>query len=110
MKKENHSKVKKYLGISIIILLSICFFAFIVAFGWIAGIIWLTFFRKKLNTSPGKQKKYTLAISAASVLSLFIFIYAIATAPPSPTMLVLYSEIEGEMLEINIYYTITLQY
>ncbi len=110
MKKENHSKVKKYLGISIIILLSICFFAFIVAFGWIAGIIWLTFFRKKLNTSPGKQKKYTLAISAASVLSLFIFIYAIATAPPSPTMLVLYSEIEGEMLEINSDYTITLQY
>lgn len=110
MEKGKSSKVKKYLGASIIILLSICFFAFIVAFGWIAGIIWLIFFRKKLNTSPGKQKKYTIGISAASVLSLFIFIYAMATAPPSPTMLVLSSDVEGETLEINNDYTLTVQY
>lgn len=110
MKKENHSKVKKYLGTSIIILLSICFFAFIVLLGWIAGIVWLIFFRKRMNTDPKKQKNYTIGISAASALSLLIFIYSMATALPSPTLLALSSNVEGQTLEINSDYIINLQY
>lgn len=30
--------------------------ALLASFGWIAGIIWLIFFRKKLNDNPKKQK------------------------------------------------------
>ena len=32
----------------------------IIAFGWMAGVIWLLFFRKKLNYNPEKQKKTTI--------------------------------------------------
>jgi hypothetical protein len=42
--------------------------------GWIAGIIWFIFFRKKLNNDTQKQKKYTIIIAILSVLSFFIML------------------------------------
>ena len=47
-------------------------FGVLVIFGWIPGVIWLIFFRKK--TAPEKRKKYTIIISIASVLSFFIML------------------------------------
>lgn len=64
--------------IGIIILLPL-----LLAFGWIIGIVWLLFFRKKLAEDPDKQKKYTIIVSILSAISLLIMIYAIATPSES---------------------------
>ena len=49
----------------------------VLAFGWIAGIIWLVFSRKKLDAQPAKQKKMTIAISIGSIASFIIMVAAI---------------------------------
>lgn len=109
-KQGSSSKKGSCLIGCLIILAVIIMISFIIAFGWIAGAIWLIFFRKRLNADPKKQKKYTIGVSIASVLSLLFFIYALVTAPPSPTSLVLSSPMNGQNLEINSDYTIDVQY
>lgn len=109
-KQGSSSKKGSCLIKSLIILAIIIMFSFIIVFGWIAGIIWLIFFRKRINADPQKQKKYTIGVSIASALSLLFFIYALLTAPPSPTSLVLSSPMNGQNLEINSNYTIDIQY
>ena len=109
-KQGSSSKKGSCLIGCLIILAVIIMISFIIAFGWIAGAIWLIFFRKRLNADPKKQKKYTIGVSIASVLSLLFFIYALVTAPPSPTSLVLSSPMNGQDLEINSDYTIDVQY
>lgn len=94
----------------LIILAVICLFPIVLGFGWIAGAIWMIFFRKKLSSDTNKQKKYTIGVSIASILSLFIFISAMVTAPPSPTSLSLSSPMDGQTLEIDNDYTINVQY
>lgn len=86
----------------------LCLLGLLIMFGWIAGLIWILFFRKK--TAPDKQKKYTIAISGLSILSFIFFIYGILFAPPSPTALTLVSTVDGTTLEIDTDYIITVQY
>lgn len=57
----------------------LCLLSILLAFGWLAGIIWLLFFRKKLNDEPEKQKKQTIIISSLSVLSLIFFIFGMGS-------------------------------
>ena len=57
----------------------LCILGVILALGWIAGIIWLLFFRKKLDDAPKKQKKQTIIVSSLSVLSLSFFIFGIGS-------------------------------
>lgn len=109
-KQGSSSKKGSCLIKCLIILAVIIMFSFIIAFGWIAGVIWLIFFRKRMNADSKKQKKYTIGVSIASALSLLFFVYAIVTAPPSPTSLVLSSPMNGQNLEINSDYTIDVQY
>lgn len=80
------------------------------AFGWIAGIVWLIFFRKKLNEVPAKQRKYTIGVSIASCVSFLFFIYSVIFAPPSPTSLILTSTVEEQELDVNNDYIITVQH
>lgn len=60
------------------------FLPLIVCFGWILGIIWLVFLRKKLNDEPEKQKKYTIAVSILSVISLLLMISGFNPSSDSP--------------------------
>jgi hypothetical protein len=46
----------------------------LIPLGWLVGIIWFIFFRKKFNDNPIKQKKYTIIIAILSVLSFFIML------------------------------------
>ncbi len=108
MKKEK--KKDSCLITSLIIIAIICALPFVLLLGWIAGIVWLIAFRKRMGTDPKKQKKYTIGISAASALSLLIFVYSMATAPPTLTSLTLSSSAENLVLEINTDYDIHLQY
>ncbi len=57
----------------------LCILSILLAFGWIAGVIWLLFFRKKLKDDPGKQKKQTIIVSSLSVLSLIFFIFGMGS-------------------------------
>lgn len=109
-KQGSSSKKGSCLIKCLIILAIIIMFSFIIAFGWIAGAVWLIFFRKRMNADSQKQKKYTIGVSIASTLSLLFFVYAIVTAPPSPTSLVLSSPMGGQNLEIDSDYTIDVQY
>lgn len=61
----------------------LCLISIFLAFGWIAGIIWLLFFRRKLNNDPVKQRKWTIIVSIFSVLSLIFFIYSMFYDNPS---------------------------
>lgn len=85
-------------------------FPIILGFGWIAGIVWLLFFRSKMNHNPIKQKKYTINITIASAVSFILFIYSVVLAPPTPTSLSLVSEFEGQLLEVNRDYNMNLEY
>ncbi|MCI6812627.1 MAG: hypothetical protein MR922_09510 [Lachnospiraceae bacterium] len=95
------------IGISI---LALIFSPFILLLGWIIGVIWLLFFRKKLSDKPEKMKKWTVCISSASALSFFIFIYIVQSSAPLPTELVLSPAIEVQELEVNTDYAINLSY
>ena len=57
----------------------LCITSILLTLGWIAGIIWLLFFRKKLDDDPQKQKKQTIIVSSLSVLSLVFFIFGIGS-------------------------------
>lgn len=82
----------------------------ILGYGWIVGLIWLIFFRKKMADNPKKQQGFTIGVSIASVISFLIFIYSVVLAPPSPTALTLISTVEGTELDINTDYQLSLQY
>lgn len=92
----------KILGIIILIPL-------LIAFGWIAGAIWLLFFRKKLNDNPEKQKKMTIIVSILSALSLIIMIFSLATYKPLKSIEIS-SDMSGQELEINQDYIINVTY
>lgn len=55
-------------------------------FGWIAGIIWFIFFRKKLDDDPKKQTLYTIVIAILSALSLLFMIGSIGASNEPPTV------------------------
>ena len=82
-------------------------FPLVIMFGWLAGIVWLVFFRKKMADNPGKQMKYTIGISAISLFSFFIMCYALVTAPPPVDEIVISSDMEGHVLDPDIDYIIT---
>lgn len=72
-------------------------------FGWIAGIVWFIFFRKKLNDDPQKQKKYTIIIAILSVLSFFIMLGSVNSSPedeniPTNTESEINTEIDSETI------------
>lgn len=92
----------KILGIIILIPL-------LIAFGWIAGVIWLLFFRKKLNDDPEKQKKTTIIVSVLSALSLIIMIISLVTNKPLKSIEIS-SDVSGQELEIDQDYIIDLSY
>jgi len=104
--QNNHKGLITCLKIFAVIFL----FVFILLLGWIAGIIWLIFFRKNMASDPDKQKKYTIGISIASALSFIFFIYTVITAPPSPTSLVLSTTSEHQILDIDSDYIINIEY
>ncbi|MBO5209873.1 MAG: hypothetical protein J6B68_11135 [Lachnospiraceae bacterium] len=84
-----------------------CLLGVFLVFGWIAGLIWLIFFRKK--TAPEKQKRNTILISTASIFSFIFFLYGMFFAPPTPTELTISCQEESE-LDIDTDYIITLDY
>lgn len=90
--------------IGIIILIPI-----LMAFGWIAGVVWLLFYRKKLNDDPEKQKKTTIIVSILSALSLIIMIFSYATYKPLKSIEIS-SDASGQELEINQDYIIDISY
>lgn len=92
----------KILGIIILI-------PVLIAFGWIAGAIWLLFFRKKLNDNPEKQKKMTIIVSVLSALSLIIMIISLATYKPLKSIEIS-SDVNGQELEVNQDYIIDVSY
>ena len=55
----------------------LCLISLLLVFGWIAGLVWLIFFRKKLNDEPEKQKKQTIIVSVLSVISFVFLIYSL---------------------------------
>lgn len=83
---------------------------FLISFGWIAGVIWLIFFRKKLNNDPQKQKRTTILVSVLSAISFIIMVYSIATAPPALQEIVISSDMEGQELEVGQDYVIDIAY
>lgn len=63
-------------GLGILILISLLF-----GFGWIAGIVWLLFFRKKSTDTPRKKQIKTITICSLSVLSFIFMIYSFVFQP-----------------------------
>lgn len=63
-------------GFGILILISLLF-----GFGWIAGIVWLLFFRKKSNEDSKTIQRKTTIISILSVLSFIFMIYSFVVQP-----------------------------
>ncbi len=63
-------------GFGILILISLLF-----GFGWIAGIVWLLFFRKKSNEDSKTIQRKTTIISILSVLSFIFMIFTFITRP-----------------------------
>ena len=61
----------------------LCLISLLFVFGWIAGLIWLIFFRKKLNDEPDKQRKQTIIISVLSAISFVFLIYSLLSDPSS---------------------------
>ena len=92
------------IGIGIIILI-----AFTLAFGWIAGIVWLVFFRKRLNSDPEKQKQLTIIISGLSIAS-FIFMLYSAITKPSLTSITISPDTASQELEIGKDYIINVEF
>lgn len=78
-----------------------------IAFGWVAGIVWFIFYRKKLNDNPQKQKRMSILIGAGSVLSFIIMIISVITAPPTPNAITLSSNVEGQKLQLGEEYIFT---
>ena len=109
---DNHSPQKNNNALIIFLkVMGILFlFSVLLAFGWIAGIIWFIFFRKKLDSEPDKQKKYTIGISAASALSLICFICMIINSLLTPDSLILSPSMESQELSVNSDYIIHVQY
>lgn len=109
MTKLKNNKALKIALIVLIAILLISFIYVIIGFGWIAGIVWLIFFRKKL-TNPTKRKYATVSILAFSIFSFGIMVYAFAFAPPSVDKIVISSDMEGKELEVNQDYLINIEY
>lgn len=72
----------------------------LLGFGWIAGVVWLLFFRKKLNNEPEKQKKVTILVSVLSVFSFGFMIFSFVTGDSLKSIRIT-SDAIGSELEIN---------
>ncbi len=83
-------------------------FSFVVGFGWIAGVIWLLFFRKKLGNEPERQKKMTIVISALSVFSFFFMVYSFVSHPQLKSIAIS-SDLAGQELDIDQDYVINIE-
>lgn len=83
---------------------------FVLVFGWIAGIIWYAFFRRKLNDNPQKQKKWTMAIVGGSIFSFICCSFGLLSpkATPPASLSLIYNE--GSTLDINTDYKISVEY
>lgn len=77
----------------------------LLGFGWIAGVVWLLFFRKKLNDEPEKQKKITILVSILSVFSFGFMIFSFVTGD-SLESISISSDVIGNELEIDQDYVI----
>lgn len=53
----------------------------VMLFGWIGGIVWFAFYRKKLDDDPDKQNKMSILVATGSVLSLIIMIASFTNTP-----------------------------
>lgn len=93
--------VMLFFGITLLI-------GFAIAFGWIAGIIWLIFFRKKLGSNPKKQKYVTIAVTALSALSFIFFVYSGVTNS-SPEPIIISCNVKGQELEVGQDYVINIK-
>lgn len=58
---------------------------FTLVFGWIAGLIWLIAFRKKMSDDNKKKKIYTIVISILSVISFLFMIICFSSSSDDPT-------------------------
>jgi cytoskeletal protein RodZ len=58
---------------------------FLIPFAWIVGMIWLIFFRKKLDEEPQKQKTYTVIVAVLSALSFIFGLVALGSSAAEPT-------------------------
>lgn len=81
---------------------------FAIAFGWIAGIIWLIFFRKKLDSNPKKQKYITIAVIVLSALSFIVFVYS-AVTNSSLKSITISCDVNGQELEVGQDYIINIE-
>lgn len=97
------------LGIGVILLAGMILLFLLASFGWIAGIIWLLFFRKKLDKEPKKQMAVTVAVSVLSVLSLGFLIYSNVSKTPLESITISSKANETD-LEVGQDYIINIAY
>ncbi len=90
------------IGIGVIIIIGLA-----LPFGWIAGAVWLIFFRKRL-TNPETQKRATITVSALSIASFIFMVYA-AVSNPSLKSITISAETVGQGLEVGQDYVINIE-
>ena len=86
--------ILKFIGILILIPFAFCF-------GWIIGIIWLLFFRKRMSDDPDKQKKVTIGVIIYSIISFILTICILCNTSPSIESLKISSDISGDVLDVG---------
>ena len=96
--------ILKALGI---IVLGSILIVFLLALGWIAGAIWLIFFRKRMAENPKKQTIVTIIISALSVFS-FVFMILLFIIKPLQSITI-YPSMTGQELEVGQNYFINIK-
>lgn len=108
METQNQTAKRGWLKPVLLFFGIIFLLAFLLAFGWIAGIVWLVFFRKKINKDPKKQKLITIIVSVLSVFSFIFMVYSFATNKPLKSITIS-SDIANQELEVDQDYIIKIK-
>lgn len=109
MQNEKKNNGIGFIKMSLIVLAGIIVLFLALSFGWIAGVIWLLFFRKKLQKEPKKQKIMTIIISALSVFSFGFLIYS-SFSTVSLDSIEIYSDTFSKELSVDQDYVINIEY
>lgn len=86
--------ILKFIGILMLASLALCV-------GWIIGIIWLLFFRKRMSDNPDKQKKVTIGVVIYSIISLIFTICILCDTPPAIKSLKISSDASENILDVG---------
>ena len=108
MEANNQTSKKDFLKPTLLFFGVLLLAGFAVIFGWIAGIIWLIFFRKKLNDNPKKQTLVTIVVSILSILSFIFMILSFVTHKPLKSITIS-SDATNQELEVGQDYIINIK-